>query len=164
MARLGLILGDQLNPNHAVLDVLDPATDGLLMGEVADEATYVPHHIKKIVMIFSAMRHRANDLKKAGWRLHYHSFDPDSAIQSFADLLTAQRERAAFSELLVAQPGEWRVLDELQTWASDHDITLTILPDRRFIDDLSVFNGWAKGKKDCLHRNPNKLRCLRVQL
>ena len=147
MARLGLILGDQLNPNHALLDELDPAMDALLMGEVADEASYVPHHIKKIVMIFSAMRHRAEDLKKAGWRLHYHPFDPDSAIKSFSDLLDAQYGRDPFDELLVAQPGEWRVLNELQTWASDHDITLTILPDRRFIDDLSVFNDWAQGKK-----------------
>lgn len=147
MARLGLILGDQLNSNHAVLDALDPSADALLMGEVADEAGYVPHHIKKIVMIFSAMRHRANELKNAGWHLHYHAFDPHSDITSFGQLLTAHHGRAAFHELLVAQPGEWRVLDELRTWASDHGVTLTILPDRRFIDDLSVFNDWAKGKK-----------------
>lgn len=147
MARLGLILGDQLNANHAVLDELDPATDSLLMGEVADEASYVPHHIKKIVLIFSAMRHRAQDLKNAGWNLHYHLFDPHGEIKSFSDLLDAQLERAPFDALLVAQPGEWRVLNQLQIWAESHNVALKVLPDRRFIDDLSVFNGWAEGKK-----------------
>ncbi len=147
MARLALILGDQLNANHEALSLLDPATDRLLMGELMDEASYVPHHVKKIVLIFSAMRHRAQALIEAGWSLHYHHYKRESPIQSFSALLDAEHERAPFEGLLVAHPGEWRVLAELQAWSDSRQIPVEILPDRRFIADLATFNEWAHGKK-----------------
>ena len=61
--RLGLVLGDQLSFDLASLAALDPARDALLMAEVQEEASYVPHHPLKIVLIFSAMRHFAQTLR-----------------------------------------------------------------------------------------------------
>lgn len=147
MARLALILGDQLNLNHDALRLLDPATDRLLMGEVMDEATYVPHHAKKIVLIFSAMRHHAKTLIEAGWSLHYHHFDPKSELTSFSALLDAEYQRAPFSNLVIAHPGEWRVLAELTAWSDSNDVSLDMVPDTRFISDQNTFNEWAGGKK-----------------
>jgi len=56
--KLRLVLGDQLSNSLASLS--DVGTDDLiLMCEVKEEATYVKHHKKKIVFVFSAMRHFA---------------------------------------------------------------------------------------------------------
>ncbi len=65
MRRLVLVLGDQLS--HA-LSALRAAGDDdvVVMAEVRDEASYVPHHPKKIALIYSAMRHFAEELRARG--------------------------------------------------------------------------------------------------
>lgn len=145
--KLGLILGDQLNENNAIFDHLNQESDVIVMGEVLEEASYVPHHLKKIILIFSAMRHRAERLKEQGWHVHYHSLDLTSSIKSFPDLLEAARSLGDVDEILVAHPGEWRVLDMLKTWSEQRQVPLRVLPDTRFISDLTSFDAWAEGKK-----------------
>ena len=66
-----LILGDQLSPSMSSLKQGDKAGDVVLMAEVMAEASYVPHHKKKIAFIFSAMRHFAQELRSAGWTVDY---------------------------------------------------------------------------------------------
>ena len=53
MSSLRLVLGDQLNVDMSSLTDCDKKKDTILMCEVWDEATYVKHHKKKIVFIFS---------------------------------------------------------------------------------------------------------------
>ncbi|MEQ9200193.1 MAG: cryptochrome/photolyase family protein, partial [Rhodospirillales bacterium] len=55
MKTLRLILGDQLSQDLSALDGLDQAKDTILMMEVAEECSYVPHHPQKIVLVLSAM-------------------------------------------------------------------------------------------------------------
>ena len=62
MSRLILVLGDQLTPSLASLRHGDPSKDIVVMAEVAEEATYVRHHPKKIAFIFAAMRKFAQSL------------------------------------------------------------------------------------------------------
>jgi deoxyribodipyrimidine photolyase-related protein len=147
MPRLGLILGDQLNADHALLDELDQDHDHLLMGELADEVGYVWHHVKKIVLVLAAMRHRADELKMDGWQVHYHSFDQGGAMRSFTDLVLAHCKQHEIDEIVVSQPGEWRVLEELHQWEADLSIPVRILPDTRFLCDLESFERWAEGRK-----------------
>ena len=72
---LVLILGDQLSPKISSLKAADRERDRILLVEVREEATYVRHHKKKIAFIFSAMRHFAEDLATAGWRVRYVGID-----------------------------------------------------------------------------------------
>ena len=51
--RLVLILGDQLSEDIAALREADRDSDVVVMAEVMDEASYVPHHPKKIAFSFS---------------------------------------------------------------------------------------------------------------
>ena len=60
--KLRLVLGDQLSTSLASLSDVG-ADDLILMCEVKEEATYVKHHKKKIVFVFSAMRHFAQVLR-----------------------------------------------------------------------------------------------------
>ena len=61
MTTLRLVLGDQLSLDLSSLRDMDRARDTVLMCEVADETTYVPHHKKKIAFILAAMRHFAQE-------------------------------------------------------------------------------------------------------
>ncbi|HAL77228.1 MAG TPA: cryptochrome/photolyase family protein, partial [Rhodobacteraceae bacterium] len=69
--RLVVILGDQLSHNLAALKQADKAKDLIVMAEVSDEVGYVPHHPKKIVLILSAMRKFAAQLRQEGWQVAY---------------------------------------------------------------------------------------------
>ena len=69
--RLVLVLGDQLTANLSALREADRETDVVVMAEVIEEGTYVPHHPKKIALVLSAMRHFAEQLRSEGWQVAY---------------------------------------------------------------------------------------------
>ena len=75
MSRLVLVLGDQLSERGAALKAADKARDVVVMAEVADETAYVPHHPKKIALIFAAMRKFAAQLREDGWDVRYTELD-----------------------------------------------------------------------------------------
>ena len=83
MAVLRVILGDQLSPTLSCLHDADKDRDTVLLCEVQQEATYVKHHKKKLVFIFSAMRHFAQELRDAGYRVIYHKLDDATAFSRF---------------------------------------------------------------------------------
>ncbi len=121
--------------------------DHVLMGELADEASYVPHHVQKIALIFSAMRHFAAELEQAGHHVHYHRYDPDSPIRSFTDLLRAHLEQHRIEEIVLTRPGEWRVWDEFARLEKALGIPVRLHEDNRFLAEPERFAEWARGRK-----------------
>jgi deoxyribodipyrimidine photolyase-related protein len=77
------ILGDQLTHGLASLRGADKARSVVLLMEVADETTYVRHHKIKIVLILSAMRHFADELRAGGWAVDYVTLDDPANGGSF---------------------------------------------------------------------------------
>ena len=69
--NLCVILGDQLSPNISSLKGFKKNQDKILMMEVFNEAEYVNHHKKKLVLVFSAMRHFAKELQNKGFSVKY---------------------------------------------------------------------------------------------
>ena len=65
------ILGDQLTRDLASLRGRTKDDTVVLMMELWDEATYVRHHKQKIVLVFSAMRHFAEELREARRRWQF---------------------------------------------------------------------------------------------
>jgi hypothetical protein len=101
VSRLVLILGDQLSDDIAALREADREVDIVVMAEVMDEASYVPHHPKKIAFLFAAMRKFAAHLEREGWTVRYTRLDdPDNAGSIPGELL-----RAA---VRLARPRCWR--------------------------------------------------------
>ncbi len=147
MAALRLLLGDQLSPAITALDGIDRDADIVLMAEVADETTYVPHHPKKIAFILSAMRHFADDLRRDGVRVDYVRLDDPANSGSFDGEVRRAIDRHAPDRLILCHPGEYRVLEMMRDWQDTLDITVEIRPDDRFIASLDDFAGWAKGRK-----------------
>jgi deoxyribodipyrimidine photolyase-related protein len=139
------ILGDQLTPHISALRGADPAGAVVLMAEVATETVYVKHHKKKIAFLFAAMRHFAEELRGLGWAVDYVRLDdPDNAGSLSGEVLRAA-ERYGAAALHVTEPGEFRVLAELQ--ALDEAIPITIHQDDRFIASHAEFEAWAEGRK-----------------
>jgi deoxyribodipyrimidine photolyase-related protein len=141
--RLCLVLGDQLSFDLACLTQLDPARDSVLMVEVMEEASHVPHHPQKIVLIFSAMRHFAQALAERGIPVHYVRLEDADNSGSVAGELRRWQALTQAQELHVTQCGDWRLEQSLKDCGADiewHD-------DSRFICSRDGFNAWAAGKK-----------------
>lgn len=144
--NLHFVLGDQLTLNLASLRDMDPAHDVVLMVEVAAETTYVPHHKQKIVLILSAMRHFAEKLRREGYTVDYvHLADPDNT-GSFIGELARACARHVPSRVVMTQPGEWRVLADLEAWERTTNIALEIREDDRFFATRQRFREWAEGR------------------
>ena len=70
-SKLILVLGDQLSWSNPAIAAADPQADGIILAEVLEEASYVPHNRHKIALIFSAMRHFAQSLRERGFTVYY---------------------------------------------------------------------------------------------
>ena len=147
MAVLRVILGDQLSLQISSLRDADKLSDTILICEVEQEASYVKHHKKKLVFIFSAMRHFAQELQGAGYRVIYLQLDDAKPVQRFSDAVTRVAQQAAFDEIVVTEPSEYRVLDEIGHWSDLLNLPVDIRPDTRFLASHSDFQTWSAGRK-----------------
>ncbi len=145
--NLVLVLGDQLSTSLASLGAADRSQDLVLMCEVAEEATYVRHHKKKLILLFSAMRHFAIELEALGWRVAYTRLDDAGNAGSFSGEVTRAVGRHKPERIIVTEPGEWRVLEAIRGWSAKFDVPVDILPDTRFISSNGDFAAWADGRK-----------------
>jgi deoxyribodipyrimidine photolyase-related protein len=142
MTILRLILGDQLSASLSSLEGVT-ATDVILMCEVMAEATYVPHHPKKIAFLFTAMRHFAGELTARGLQVRYITLDDPGNTGSFdGEVRRALKETNAQS-LVVTEPGEYRLLKIFEAWQTDLGVAVDIRPDTRFLCATDAFRLWA---------------------
>ena len=147
MPTLVLILGDQLSPHLASLIAADKRDAIVLMCEVEDEANYVPHHMKKIAFILSAMRHFAVELERQGWHVDYVRLEDAGNTGSFTGEVERAVRRHSARRVIVTEPGEWRVLDMMRGWERALGVPVDILRDTRFICSREEFEAWADGRK-----------------
>ncbi len=140
---LRLVLGDQLSLQLASLADLDARHDVVLMAEVAEEASHVPHHPQKLVFIFSAMRHFAEALRARGVRVEYVALDDPDNRGSLAAELRRWVERLQPASVQLTETGDWRVEQALR----ESGVAITWHADTRFICSRQAFARWAAGKR-----------------
>lgn len=143
VARLILILGDQLSEDIAALRTADKGADVIVMAEVAEEGSYVPHHPKKIALILAAMRKFAQRLRDEGWQVAYSELDDTDNTQSISAELIRRADQFATSSVVATRPGEFRLIDALE----DCPLDVEMLEDDRFIASHAAFEDWAEGRK-----------------
>ncbi|MEM9198254.1 MAG: cryptochrome/photolyase family protein, partial [Pseudomonadota bacterium] len=139
MSRLVLVLGDQLNPGLSALRAADKAQDVIVMAEVMAEATYVPHHRQKIVLVLAAMRKFAKRLAAEGWAVAYTPLDDPENAGCIAGELMRRAAQHGATAVLATAPGEWR----LRALLDDLPLPVTQLPDDRFLCSEDAFAAWA---------------------
>jgi deoxyribodipyrimidine photolyase-related protein len=147
MTVLRVVLGDQLSRSLTALAGIDPSVDVVLMMEVAEESTYVPHHKQKIVLVLSAMRHFAADLRKAGFNVDYVMLDDPDNTGGFTTEVQRAVARHRPSCIVATEASEWRVQSMLETWASGTGVPVDIRADDRFFASRARFAAWASGRR-----------------
>ncbi|GJE62220.1 cryptochrome/photolyase family protein [Methylobacterium trifolii] len=147
MTALRFVLGDQLTRTIPTLSDLDPEADTVLMVEVAEETTYVPHHKQKIAFVLSAMRHFADDLRAEGIQVDYVRLDDPDNTGSFTGELERAARRHLPDRIVVTEPGEARVMDAVDGWFSRFNIPVEVRPDDRFYCSREAFADWARGRR-----------------
>jgi deoxyribodipyrimidine photolyase-related protein len=141
--RLVLVLGDQLTPSLSALRQADRARDVVVMAEVAQEASYVRHHRKKLAFLFAAMRKFAARLEREGWRIAYGRLDDGATAGSICAELLRRAGEFGTGRVLATECGEWRLRQALAACP----LEIEILPDDRFICSRADFARWAEGRR-----------------
>ena len=139
---LRVVLGDQLSASLSTLGDLDPAADTVLMAEVMGECTHAPYHLKKLVLVLSAMRHFARALTERGVRVHYVRLDDPDNTQTLRTEVGRAIATLKPRQVVVTEPGAHRVLADMADWTQ----RLEIRPDTRFLCSVAQFRQWAAGR------------------
>lgn len=147
MRRLYLVMGDQLSRELASLQDAVPGQDAIVMGELSHEATSVRHHKQKIILIFSAMRHFAQEMRDAGFTVIYQNYDADKSAASFADLLKDAADQTDITDVAMTRASEYRVTAWQDEIAADWQGNVQLYDDDRFLATKDDFTSWAAGKK-----------------
>lgn len=138
--NLVVILGDQLDLNSSAFDGFDIRHDVVWMAEVSSEAEFVWNHKARIAVFLAAMRHFRAALEERGYRVDY------TELAGKTTLVAALRKaigRYKPERVIVVEPGEWRVLEELRGLGE----LLEVRGDRHFLSSVEDFRQHAKGRK-----------------
>jgi deoxyribodipyrimidine photolyase-related protein len=146
LTRCCLVLGDQLSDRLSSLNYLEPE-DVVLMVEVWSEASYVKHHKQKIALVFSAMRHFADELQANGRSVIYVSLTDPENTQSLTSEVERHQRSHRFTEWVLTEPGEWRLKEAFDELKAALPVPLQIVHDDRFICSHDEFQAFLKGRK-----------------
>jgi len=131
------VLGDQLSLMQAALQSVEPGPAILI--ESAQFARQRPYHQQKLVLVWSAMRHFAEELRQAGWRVTY------AIAEDFATPLQTWIQQENLSELRLMEPNDRPFRQAVETL--ELNCPLTWLPNNQFFWTTAEFDEWAAGRK-----------------
>ncbi len=142
--NLVVVLGDQLNLRSSAFDGFDPAQDRVWMAEAAGESSFVHSHKVRIAYFLSAMRHFAEDVRKAKFSLEYRPLDAENNRGELDAELASALGKFKPERMVVVEPGEYRIEEAIKTVAQNSNVALDIRPDRDFYCSRQEFRVWAK--------------------
>ena len=142
--HLILVLGDQLDPASAALAGVDAKRDIVLMVEAPGESTHAWSAKSRIAYFLSAMRHFAQALRARGLAVDYQALGlhPHATL---AEALTQALKAHRPGEVVVVEPGEWRVERMLESVCAAAGVPLVICEDTHFLVSRRAFGNWASG-------------------
>ncbi|MDH3971176.1 MAG: cryptochrome/photolyase family protein, partial [Gammaproteobacteria bacterium] len=146
LRRLVVILGDQLDPCHPLIEALDPESDLVFMAEVREEATHVWSHKARIVLFLAAMRHYRDRLLARGITVRYLPLDAHSH-DSLAAALAAELQDSPPQQLAMLQAGDARVQAAMEATARQANLPLEVVEDPHFLVKTADFSDWLAQRK-----------------
>ena len=153
MSKICLILGDQLDLQLSSLLQLNKDSDWVVMMEIFSETNYVKHHSRKVLFLFSAMRHFHKSLLKNGYKCVYITLDDPNNQQDFQENLRHLIDEKNINTLTICEPGEWRLENEISHWEEKLEIPVVITEDDRFLISRQEFKAYAHERKSLLMEN-----------
>lgn len=145
--NLVVVLGDQLDEASAAFDGFDPRCDAVWLAEVSGEAQYVWSHQARIALFLSAMRHFREQLRARGWRVLYRQLDDPNNSGTLAGELSSSLREYQPQRVIIVEPGEWRVAQDLRTAAQKQGTELQVRSDRHFICSTAEFRQYAADRR-----------------
>jgi len=139
--HLVVVLGDQLDRHASAFDGFDPATDRVWMCESVEESTHVWSSKQRTVLFLSAMRHFAAGLRAEGVPLEYVELGDAGIGDALREAVHALRPQ----KVVVTEPGDWRVLQQLE--AAAQPLGLEVRVDRHFLCTREQFAAHARGRR-----------------
>jgi deoxyribodipyrimidine photolyase-related protein len=147
MVSLRIILWDQLSYDISSLKDCNKENDIIMMFESLDNSMYVKHHKKKLVFLFSAMRHFATDLKKLGYKLEYFKIDDNVENKSMKDQIHQYFMSNDVDQIIFTKPSDYDTYIKIKSWKNEFKIPIEIREDDRFLCSKEEFLSWANNKK-----------------
>jgi deoxyribodipyrimidine photolyase-related protein len=93
------------------------------------------------------MRHFADALRKTGGQVDYRPLDARENTGSFRGELMEAVRRHAPQRIVVTEPGEWRVWEDMLGWERATGVPVAIRADDRFLASRAGFAAWTKGRR-----------------
>ena len=138
------VLGNQLWQQQAALasGQAQQSETPVFLIESRQFARERPYHKQKLVLVWSAMRHFAQELKDAGWSVTYEIADDiEPALQQWI-------QEHNLDELLIMDPVDRPFMKWLR--ALDLPCKLTVMENNHFLWSVADFQNWAKSRKSLL--------------
>lgn len=138
------VLGDQLWTGQSALQscMQQHQQTPVLFIESLYHAQELPYHLQKLVLIWSAMRHFAEELRQDGWMVSYIQ------AENFKTPLLDWIEHYQITELRVMTPVDRPFTKLIQSLNLPCTITYTL--NNRFIWQEQEFINWARSRKRLL--------------
>ena len=125
------ILGDQLLHDHPALKLAEEQSERdqivVLMIESEARTCRFPYQLKKLVLLFSAMRHYAERLRSSGYQVDYR-ISPTTTF-AIKDHIQLHHPKALF----MMAASEYSGREYQQNWETSLNIPVTIIPNSQFL-------------------------------
>jgi deoxyribodipyrimidine photolyase-related protein len=135
-----------LDPHSSAFDGFDPVLDVVWMAEVSRESEKVWTSKVRIAFFLSAMRHFRDALLTRGWQVHYRELGGPGEETLGGQLRSTVASLRPIG-VIVTEPGEWSVAEEIKEAAASARIPLETRVDRHFLCTREQFAAHAKGRK-----------------
>ena len=138
------VLGDRLNRlQSALASCQDKKLETpVILIESSDYVRQRPYHRQKLVLVWSAMRHFAEELESDGWQVTY------SIAEDFGTPLQEWIAKNQITELRITTPCDRPFLKQIQSL--DLGCKINLLPDNHFLWSRQEFQEWAKSRNNLL--------------
>ncbi|MEL7185823.1 MAG: cryptochrome/photolyase family protein [Pseudomonadota bacterium] len=138
-----VILGNQLFP---LQQLPGPEAVSVFMAEDVGLCTYVRHHQQKIVMFLAAMRSYADELRSAGYAVHYEKLDVNSK-ESYENKLERYLDSTGAEELIHFEVEDKAMEERLVDFAKSRSLSRKELQSPMFLCTRDDFASFAKDSK-----------------
>lgn len=135
------LLGDQLSPRISSLEGLQPSDCVVLMIESIKHCRRLPFHKQKLVLVWSAMRHFAEELRQFGYEVDYYQAAP-----SFEDAFRHHIKHHGPERLRMMESAEYGVTERLIQEAVKNGLSPETTPNTMFLSDTETFQRESAGK------------------
>jgi deoxyribodipyrimidine photolyase-related protein len=138
------VLGDRLHQFQSALlsRQNEKQETPVILIESGDYVRQKPYHQQKLVLVWSAMRHFAEELKADNWQVTY------SIAEDFATPLQKWLKKNQITELRITEPCDRPFAEIIKNL--DLNCEINFIPDNHFLWSQEEFQDWAKSRKKLL--------------